>query len=378
MKTTGLLLLLGLLCPIPPEPASAEAETEAARSVDTESAIFTMDRVYPSMFGPKDTDRLELLKTPKPEVLWITAIKAEMVAADGETPESPEYFCHSVLTRVSPRPVSFLKRLGLSVQNPKMFTLVQGLAEIRFPDGYGMPVLSNDRFHSTVMVMNPMDREEPVHVGVDSRIEFLRQSELDREMKPLFLVPLVTKVPVEGSHDQHDDHPPHPDGESCLDADAHTTAARSVDRTTGHGKSPVTVSDTGREVTGHWYVPPGRHVYRHRLGPLDDRIRFDTKAHYIASHLHPFGESLELIDLTTGESVFKATASNYPDRVAVQEITHFSSEEGLAIDRHHEHEIVAVYNNTTDHNVDSMAVMYLYLHDNLRSRATASREAPGS
>lgn len=151
-----------------------------------------------------------------------------------------------------------------------------------------------------------------------------------------------------------------------MEPDAHSTSALSVDRT-GHAGSPLSSSETGLEMTGHWYVPPGRHVYRHRLGKLDDKIRFDTRVHFIASHLHPFGESLELIDLTTGESVFKATARNFPGRIAVEEITHYSSSQGLAIQRDHEHEIVAVYNNTTDQDVDSMAVMYLYLHDSYRS-----------
>jgi hypothetical protein len=29
----------------------------------------------------------------------------------------------------------------------------------------------------------------------------------------------------------------------------------------------------------------------------------------------------------------------------------------------HDYEIIATYNNTLDHNIDSMAVMYLYLRD---------------
>ena len=131
------------------------------------------------------------------------------------------------------------------------------------------------------------------------------------------------------------------------------------------------MSESGNRKTGHWYVTPGRHVYRHRLEGLDETIPFDTRAHYIASHLHPFGESLELFDLTTGESVFKATAANYPHRVALEKITHYSSRDGIPIYSQHEYEIVAVYNNTTGQDVDSMAVMYLYLHDSVEKRAAA-------
>ncbi len=369
MQRTRLHVLVGLLALLAAESMSAEGVTAASHTAETESEIFTMDQIYPSMFGPKDTDSVTLLKTDEPEVLWITGIKANMVGADGETPQSPEYLCHSVFSRASDQPAAFVRRLGLSVLNPKMFTLVQGLNEIRFPEGFGMPVLSSDRFGSTVMLMNPTEPEEPVHVGVDSRIEYVRESELDQKMKPLFMVPLVATVPVEGENADHTHHH-HGDlgDDSCLDVNAHSTAAMPVEQRT-HGGSSVTKSDSGLEMTGHWYVPPGRHVYRHRLGPLDELIRFDTRVHFIATHLHPFGESLELIDLTTGESVFKATAANYSDRVAVKEINYYSSQEGLPINRHHEHEMVTVYNNTLSHDVDSMATMYLYLHDSFRTRS---------
>jgi hypothetical protein len=321
------------------------------------------------MFGPKDSDRLTLLPGEQPEVLWITAIRADIVGADGETPESAEYFCHSVLIRRDRRPLERLRKLELSVQSPKMFTLVQGLNEIRFPQGFGMPVFSDDQLENVAMVMNPVEREAPVRVGVDSRIEYVRASELEQVMKPLFVVPLVAKVPLEAADVDHNDHQ-HGGDETCLAHDPETQVARSVDRTGRTARSPVSVSDSGIAETGHWYVPPGRHTYRSRLGRLDDKIPFDTKAHYISAHLHPFGESLELIDLTTGETVFKANAKNFPGRIAVEKITHYSSPEGMTINRSHEHEIVAVYDNTTDQDIDSMAVMYLYLHDSIESASS--------
>ena len=296
------------------------------------------------------------LQTDELELLWITAVRSDMVGADGETPASAEYFCHtSIGHHGEPHPdrIRRLRQLGIRNQNRKLFTLVQGLNEIRFPQGFGIPVFSDDQFYIGAMAMNPSEPERPVRVGIDSRIEYVRASELDQEMKPLFLVPLVLRASLEGADAARRKHP-HGGDETCLDADSAAPGVRSVDQSTTY--------------TGHWYVPPGRHIYRHRLAPLSNRIPFDTTVHYIASHLHPFGESLELIDLTTGKTVFKATAHNFPDRVAIEEITHYSSREGLTIDRSHEHELVAIYNNTTDQDIDSMAVMYLYLHDSFQSK----------
>jgi hypothetical protein len=328
----------------------------------TESEIFEMDRVYKSMFGPHDTDDLTLLSTARPEILWITAINADIVGADGETPESSEYFCHSVLGNLSTHEARRTRFLGPRLgRSNKMFTLVQGLTEVRFPEGYAMPVLSSDRLVSHVMVMNPSEREQPVRVGVDSDVEYVRDSDLERPMKPLFVLPLVTKVPLEGEDADHLSHQ-HGGELTCLAADEHVETAAPVNRTQEIG-TPVTRSKSGIKQAGHWYVPPGRHVYRHHLEPMHEVLDFDTTAHYIYAHLHPFGKSLELIDLTTGESVFKAEANNYVDQVAVERITYYSNQEGVRIHRDHDYEIVAVYDNTTDHDVDSMAVLYLYLLD---------------
>lgn len=362
-------------------PVSGRGEPET-HSVTTESQIFALEKVYKSMFGPSDRDRVTLLETAEPELLWVTGIKASMVGGDGVTPQSPEFFCHSGLLRFDTpaRAESPGERPGrLTVRGRKMFNLVQGLLEIRFPEGFGMPVSSHDRFVSTVMVMNPLARAEPVEVGVDSRVEFVREAEAPGRMKPLFLVPIVTTVPVAENrpHDAHllthagsgedaltpgetpEHH--HGDGDTCLSHDGDTEVVRSVDRSTTEVGSPLTVSEAGVAQTGHWHVPPGKHVYRHKVEGLDRMIPADTRAHYIAAHLHPFGTSLELVDLTTGETVFRSVAENIPDRIALREITHYSSVEGKPIYRDHEYEIIATYDNTTDEDVDSMAVMYLYL-----------------
>ena len=156
-----------------------------SHTVTTESEIFTIQERYASMFGPSHDDYFSLTPSKKPEVLWVTAIKANIVGSDGQAPGSPEYFCHSVLARNETQPAVRKKMLGPRFGNSrKMFTLVQGLTEVRFPEGFGMPVLSNDDFISHVMVMNPSEKAEPVQVGVDSNIEYVRESERTEKMKP--------------------------------------------------------------------------------------------------------------------------------------------------------------------------------------------------
>jgi hypothetical protein len=363
---------IALLATLPGGARSVETDASPAiESVETRSELFTVDRVYKSMFGPIDYAEVTLSsettaseRRGRPEVVWITGIRADIVDSADET-QSPEYFCHSNLRLASSQPMNRLRIFGREKPNKKkLFTLVQGQTEIRFPPGFGMPVLSNDHFASQVMVMSPTQPEQPVEVGVRSRRDFVHHRDLTTEMKPLYVVSLILQAPIESQETallaaEHE----HADG-SCLDGESHSEAVLPVDLApTGRRKPTVFEGAGGEKRTTMWYVPPGRHVYRYQLERLGARIREPTRAHYISAHLHPFGESIELIDLTTGESVFKSTAENYPDRVALREITHYSSVEGTPIDPSHDYELVAVYDNTSGEDVDSMAVMYLYLHD---------------
>jgi hypothetical protein len=92
-------------------------------------------------------------------------------------------------------------------------------------------------------------------------------------------------------------------------------------------------------------------------------LPFDTTVHYIAIHLHPFAESLELRDLTTQTTVFKSTVRSPFDRIGIDHVEYFSSEAGIPVFKDHEYELVSVYNNTTAEDQDSMAVMFLYSLD---------------
>ena len=118
----------------------------------------------------------------------------------------------------------------------------------------------------------------------------------------------------------------------------------------------------GQRFTGHWVVKPGKEENRTLVTHFLN-LQFDTTIHYIASHLHPFAESLTLIDRTTGETVFRSNVEAAPDKIGIKRLDYFSSPNGIPIYKDHEYEIVSVYNNTSGEDQDSMAVMFMYLHD---------------
>jgi hypothetical protein len=123
-------------------------------------------------------------------------------------------------------------------------------------------------------------------------------------------------------------------------------------------------------------VEPGREENRTLVTQLM-RVPYDTHIHYVAVHLHPFAESLELRDLTTGETVFKSRARNFEQGIGLRHVDYLSSAEGLPVYRDHEYELVSVYDNTTGEEQDSMAVMYIYLRDLELEEALAKKRRRG-
>src|SRR5207249_2994832 len=58
------------------------------------SEVYPIVKKYKSMEGPAGAQTVYLGDREKPELLWLTAIKTEVVGADGKTLMSPELMCH--------------------------------------------------------------------------------------------------------------------------------------------------------------------------------------------------------------------------------------------------------------------------------------------
>ena len=181
-------------------------------------------------------------------------------------------------------------------------------------------------------------------------IDFVRDQELDTPMKPLYMKSANGLVSLEEDVGYYDVAEP--------DATMHGPGCLVGQAASGH----VRKDEFDRKFAGHWVVKPGREVNRTLVTEWMN-LQFDTTAHYIAVHLHPFAESLELRDLTTGETVFKSKARNFDDKIGLEEVEYFSSEEGLPLYQDHEYEVVSTYFNTTDVDQDSMAVIFMYVMD---------------
>ncbi|MCA9619986.1 MAG: hypothetical protein KC731_13265 [Myxococcales bacterium] len=315
------------------------------------SKSYHIDKKYRSMLGPSSMEKLKLLDTDKPELLWIVGYQAVVMDQEGKGEVSQEFMCHSNLDF---DPHAYWKNFKSNASmSGRLFTLSQGQQNIVFPRGFGIPVMSDMEFDLATQVLN-LNLDDPnLDVRHKVTIRFVRDAEVPFEMKPLF------QAAVQGM-------------KSLQDLPGHYGVSMSEKDEGKHGAGcsvglPAVAGDAdvdqhGQKFTGHWVVKPGREENRTNVTRFL-QLQFDTKIHYIAVHLHPFAESLELIDRTTGEQVFKAIAQNHEGKIGLKSIDYYESKEGIPILKDHEYELVSVYNNTTNEDQDSMAVMYLYLHD---------------
>lgn len=327
---------------------SLSSSSAQARTLLTLSPVYTVDREYRSMKGPSSTQSLTFPKFEPAELLWIVGYRTEVVDAKGDSPVSQEFMCHSNLdfdadfhARLFELPVYHTNRL---------FTLSQGQQEIRFPKGFGLPFYSDEVLSLTTQVLNLNPTGIVHNVRHRVSLDYILDRDLDQPLKPLFMTSCWGLKLLEGDQGYFGVENPDPaqHGASCLPGEA---AGPDVYR-----------DDFRRTFSGHWVVKPGREVNRSLVTQIL-KLPYDTTVHYIAVHLHPFAESLELRDLTAGDTVYKSQARGLESKIGLKHVDSFSSEEGIPLYKDHEYELVSTYDNTTTVDQDSMAVMLLYLRD---------------
>ena len=320
---------------------------EKMRSLTVLSPVYEVDRPYRSMKGPSSVQSVSSPESDNIELLWVTGFRATIVGPDGQTPRSQEFMCHSNLD-FNQATHSQLFNLPRYHTN-RLFTLSQGQQEIRFPRGFGLPYYSDESFRLTTQVLNFNLKNQSEHVRHKVTIEYILDGELEEPMKPLFMTSGWGMVLLEGEDGFYGvENPDEAHGEGCLP---------------GAAAGPDKYDDEfNRKFSGHWVVKPGREMNGTLVSNIME-LPYDTTVHYMAVHLHPYAESLELVDLTTEESVFKSRTRGFTDKIGLEHVQYFSSGEGIPVYKDHEYELVSTYNNTTSEDQDSMAVLLLYLQD---------------
>lgn len=339
---TGLALLFGLV-------SASRADPPRVYTVSWYSQVYDVDRIYKSMQGPASAQRIRLAKLPSQELLWVVGYRTEIVDAGKTQTLAPDFMCHNNLniTDLDSHRQRFPWPMGVK----RVFTLSQGQMEVNFPEGFGIPVLSDEALTVNTQVLNHNVEEAAFRVRHKTTVRFVRDRELQTPMKALYQQGVQSLVLVEGKDGHFHGSGAHDEAEG-----AECSIGRPV------GLQTDVTDPEGRVFNGHWVVEPGLEERRTRVTPYL-QLANDTTVHYIAVHLHPFAVSLELRDLSEDKTVFKSLARNATDRIALEHVDHYSSVEGIPFYRDHEYELVSVYNNTSGEPQDAMAVMFLYHED---------------
>jgi hypothetical protein len=102
-----------------------------------------------------------------------------------------------------------------------------------------------------------------------------------------------------------------------------------------------------------FFVDPGRHEFQKSFeAPFDGRI------HFMGTHVHPYGVSIELYDVTHGRSVWRSTRRLDAAGQMIAMDT-FASESGYAVKAGDRFRITAVYDNPTSGPIDAMAGLFI-------------------
>jgi hypothetical protein len=322
-----------------PVPVAPQSASEAVFTMVSDALV--IDTTYHSMEGPYQQVRFTIAGD-RSDTLWITAMSADVVAPD-LSPLPVEFFCHANLDYDADHHRRLFKT-DRSTSN-RLFTLSQGHEVMRFPDGFGIPVRSDEPLTLVTQVLsnNGVDAAKQVRVRV--RVHYVRKGA--RPMKSLSMTAAIGAVSTDGQNSHYGMHGEHNMGSS----------------TAGVSKTQHEYHDAaGHKFSGHWIVPPGKHSVRTVVTKWMN-LAADTRVHYIGVHVHPFAQRITLRDVTMGEDVFTSRVTPLEGRIGISKVTDLSSTDGVRLYAKHHYELIADYENPTTGPVDAMAVLFLYVRD---------------
>lgn len=338
LKKTALAISAVLLTAILSASGLLSSERVEGRIFSHTTPPIVVEDLYPSMFGPTAERRDLNLYGGVPELVWVTGYKADIRDPDGAQ-LSQEFMCHDTLSvhSLEARRQAFGE---IQCSQQRLFTLSQGQDAIQLPSGFGIPLGANENLMLQSQVLNL--REEGLGAVVSHRVEthYLPDREAGQTMKALTLVEAGIAL-------------------SVLDPQAEEPPTDPLGCAPDAGGQP-TSTHKGHEVTSHWMVKPG---YEKRETVVGKMFPLDTTAHYIGVHMHNFGKSLELYDLTADRTVFKSICTPTPDGKGLAETTYYSSEEGLKVYKDHQYKVISEYDNTSDQESTAMAFVFVYIHN---------------
>lgn len=290
--------------------------------------------------------------TRRRTLYWLRGMTLEVLDEQGKPMPSAEFICHMNLDVDSEyRNRVFPESERCTVA--RILTLTQGQTSVTFPEGYGVPVASDEQWTFTFQAANRTTDEHRV-LKHRLKMDLIEDKDLLEPIQPLawvtpYLSVVVGKNSPEAAEREKKEMP------GCLPTTVGLVAPNSV---------PNTSFDSwcGNRRSGHWVVAPGRHTYQSGCPEL--RVPSNRTVRMVWSHVHPLLESASMIECSTRKPLFTVTSKTRTEPgLEIEEIKLLTFPEGLLMKANTNFEIQSVYNNTTKVAQDSMVALGVFFDD---------------
>lgn len=311
-------------------------------SIRLVTPTLVIDNIYKSMEGPKVTRSFQL-NSERSDLVWINFFETKAVSTNEVDQLSNDYVCHTNIDFYDGEHFSRWQlndRIGQ--QYPRLTSMSNGIEGYKFPEGFGFPVFTNESLFLATQSLNHNIVGDPFTIKHDITIGFKPHH---NDMKPLMsktvfvMLPYNSENPFQGPTDSSPN--------MCLPVET---------------KNHSYTNEKGESLSGHWIIFPGKNRYTYDV-TKQLQLKDSTTMHAIATHLHPFAETLAFRDKTIDSTLYVSKAENYIDKIGLKNVSYFSSEEGIMLYQDHDYELILETNNTTDINQDMMASMFVFLYD---------------
>jgi cyclophilin family peptidyl-prolyl cis-trans isomerase len=291
-------------------------------------------------------------------LLWLKGVKLEVLDENDKVLPTAEFICHWNLD-VKPNFRNEVFKEGEKCASVRLATVTQGQTEITFPQGFAVPVSSDETWNAVFQAANRTTND---HRRVKHRCTFyfIKDQDLVYPVTALaWQVPwihvIIDKNNVKAAEEVKSNCP------SCLGISVGVNAPNN----TSNG---VFTDSKGQRVSGHWVIPPGTHTY---TGVIDEEFEpgFAAKpriVHTIWSHVHPLCSNLSLYECA-GDTRKKLTSvgvkTDTKHGLEIKHIENWSSEKGIILPAKENYELEITYKNTTGVPQDSMAATGIFFED---------------
>ncbi|HMC00552.1 MAG TPA: hypothetical protein VKN14_05895 [Flavobacteriaceae bacterium] len=306
------------------------------------SPSLLVDGLYKSMEGPKAQGTFQI-DSNKEELVWLTSFETLSLSSDEKDTLSTDFICHSNIDFFGNNHLTkwnLDNRIG--EQYPRLTTMSNGIEKYKLPEGFGMPIFTNENLILTTQTLNHNIKNKLINVKHQLNIGYKDNS---ISLKPLMsktvfvMLPYDSQNPLKGPTEKNPSF--------CLPVET---------------KNHSYLNEKGESLSGHWVIFPGKATFSYDISN-QLQLKDSTTMHYIVSHLHPFAETLSFRDKTLDSTLFTSVAKNYHHKIGLDKVSDFSSEKGILLYPNHKYELVLKTDNTTNIKQDMMASMFVFLYD---------------